>query len=207
MEISRRRFCLASLTLPLAGCLQPPPPPPELAPLSYAARRDGGHVVPAVPIEQIPQDFHRQIVPLASEFEPGTLIVDTGSRHIYLLLEDDYALRYGIGVGREGFGWTGASQVFARRSWPTWTPPPEMIKRQPELARWAEGQPGGPRNPLGARAIYLAVDGRDTGYRIHGTPEWQSIGQAASSGCFRMINHDVIDLFDRVRAGTSVIVV
>lgn len=195
------------LTLALGGCLQAPPPAPEIAPLGYEQVQDGAHRINAVPLEQVPESFRRQVVAYETEAEPGTLIVDTGTRHLNLVLEDGYALQYGISVGKEGFGWRGETVVSHRRSWPTWTPPPEMIKRTPSLERWKDGQPGGPTNPLGARAIYLAdADGNDTGYRIHGTPEWQSIGQAASSGCFRMINHDVIDLFGRVSAGTKVIV-
>lgn len=214
MPISRR-VVLAGLALPLlSGCeeivTQAAPArsaPPEIPPLSYAAMMDGGHRVPAVDLAQIPPEFHRQVVEFPGTEPPGTVVIDTAARHLHLVLDPWWALRYGIGVGREGFGWTGLCYVSGRRAWPTWTPPPEMIRRQPELARWAGGRPGGPDNPLGARAIYL-VDARgiDRGYRIHGTPEWRSIGTAASSGCFRMINHDVIDLYDRVARGTRVIV-
>jgi lipoprotein-anchoring transpeptidase ErfK/SrfK len=109
-------------------------------------------------------------------------------------------------VGRAGFEWSGVANVVSRKPWPTWTPPPEMIARKPELAKWEKGQPGGPTNPLGARALYLKTNGVDYGYRIHGTPEWQSIGSNASSGCIRMINQDVIDLYNRVPDGAKVIV-
>lgn len=116
------------------------------------------------------------------------------------------AMRYGIAVGRSGFEWSGVAQVAEKKPWPTWTPPPEMIARDPRKAKWADGQPGGPSNPLGARAIYLKTNGVDYGYRIHGTPEWESIGRNASSGCIRMINQDVIDLYSRVQGGEKVVV-
>lgn len=116
------------------------------------------------------------------------------------------AIRYGIAVGKAGFEWSGEANVTNRKPWPTWTPPPEMIDRKPELAKWEKGQPGGPTNPLGARALYLTTNGRDYGYRIHGTPDWWSIGKNASSGCIRMINQDVMDLYGRVPDGARVIV-
>jgi hypothetical protein len=115
-------------------------------------------------------------------------------------------VRYGIAVGRAGFQWSGEALITGRKTWPTWTPPKEMIERKPELAKWEKGQPGGLENPLGARALYLTTNGVDYGYRIHGTPEWNSIGKNASSGCIRMINQDVMDLFDRVPDGTKVVV-
>lgn len=209
---TRRHLLLAALALPgLAGCdpfaPPPPPPPPEIAPLAYSSMSDGGHRIPAVDLARIPLEFHRQVVPDATGEAPGAVVIDTAARHLHLVLGDGWVLRYGIGVGREGFGWAGVAAVAAMRHWPTWTPPPEMIRRQPDLARWAEGQPGGPSNPLGARAIYLVDEqGIDRGYRVHGTPEWRSIGKAASSGCFRMLNQDVIDLFGRVARGTRVVV-
>jgi lipoprotein-anchoring transpeptidase ErfK/SrfK len=219
MPIGRRALLSTLAALPLfAACagfegatmLSPPEPapPPDIPPLDYGAFTDGGHRVPAVDLARIPEQFHRQVVPVETAEQAGTVVIDTAARHLFLVLGNGWALRYGISVGRDGFGWSGVTFVHARRSWPTWTPPPEMIRRQPELARWAGGQPGGPSNPLGARAIYLVdAAGVDRGYRIHGTPEWRSIGSAASSGCFRMLNHDVIDLYDRVRRGTKVVVV
>jgi lipoprotein-anchoring transpeptidase ErfK/SrfK len=137
---------------------------------------------------------------------PGTVIIHPGERHLYFVTGNNKAIRYGISVGKAGFEWAGVAQVTNRRPWPTWTPPPEMIARKPELAKWEGGQPGGPTNPLGARALYLTTNGIDYGYRIHGTPEWQSIGANASSGCIRMINQDVIDLYGRVPSGAKVIV-
>jgi lipoprotein-anchoring transpeptidase ErfK/SrfK len=161
----------------------------------------------AIDIAQVHPAFQRQVVPYVTEQSVGAIVIENSNRLLYLVLPDGYALRYGISVGREGFDWTGTSTVYRRAHWPTWTPPPEMIERDPKLERWKDGQPGGPRNPLGARALYLLTDGRDQGYRIHGTPEWRSIGRFASSGCFRMLQQDVIDLYDRVPVGTPVIVV
>lgn len=179
----------------------------EPRPIPYVAAKDGSHAIPAVDPQKVPAQFQRTLVanPLP-DAEAGTILVDTQTRHLYLIQDKRTALRYGIGVGRDGFGWAGETVVARKAHWPTWTPPPEMIKRQPELERWAEGQPGGPTNPLGARAIYLSKDGRDTGFRIHGTPHWYSIGTNASSGCFRMIQQDVVDLYDRVKPGAKVIV-
>ncbi|MGA0542811.1 L,D-transpeptidase [Neotabrizicola sp. VNH66] len=172
----------------------------------YAARSDGSYTVPALPVEQIPEAYRRQEVAYATNEAPGTIIIDPSQRMLYYVLTKDKALRYGIAVGAEGFGWSGEAIVSNKKHWPTWTPPKEMIARKPELAKWENGQPGGPTNPLGARAIYLTSNGVDYGYRIHGTPEWKSIGRNASSGCFRMINQDVMDLFERVKGGEKVIV-
>jgi lipoprotein-anchoring transpeptidase ErfK/SrfK len=130
-------------------------------------------------------------------YKPGSIIINTAERRLYYVLENGQAIRYGIGVGRLGFTWAGTTAVSQKREWPDWTPPPQMLKRRPDLPRW---MPGGPNNPLGARAIYLG----STLYRIHGSNEPETIGQAVSSGCFRMINDDVIDLYSRVKVGTAV---
>ena len=143
--------------------------------------------------------FRRQVVSVNTEEAPGTIIVDTTRKFLYLILEDGKALRYGIGVARDGFEWTGTHRISRMREWPDWTPPPEMLKRRPDLPRHMEG---GPNNPLGARALYLG----STLYRIHGTNEPWTIGGNVSSGCIRMVNDDVIDLFERVKVGTRVIV-
>jgi lipoprotein-anchoring transpeptidase ErfK/SrfK len=137
---------------------------------------------------------------------PGTIIVDTGERWLYLVLGDGEAIRYGVAVGKEGFEWSGIARIGRKVEWPSWTPPKDMIARRPELAEYANGMPGGPDNPLGARALYLFQNKRDTLFRIHGTNEPQSIRKAASSGCIRMLNEEVIDLYDQVRVGTKVIV-
>ena len=174
---------------------------------NYASVRDAGYQVPAVPLSKLPRQYQRQIVKYTTDEKPGTIIVDTKSKHLHLVLEDGKAMRYGIGVGREGFEWKGTARIAMKREWPRWTPPSEMIKRQPELAKWRGGQPGGLDNPLGARALYLFNSGGDTGYRLHGTPEWASIGHAMSSGCIRLINQDIIDLYNRAESGAKVIVI
>lgn len=174
-------------------------------PTIYAARSDGQFTVPGLPVDQIPEAYRRQVVDYPSDLPPGTIVIDPTPRFLYYVLGKNKALRYGIAVGADGFGWSGESIVANKRQWPTWTPPAEMIARKPSLEKWKNGQPGGPTNPLGSRAIYLTSGGRDYGYRIHGTPEWKSIGRNASSGCFRMINQDVMDLFERVKGGERVI--
>jgi lipoprotein-anchoring transpeptidase ErfK/SrfK len=141
----------------------------------------------------------RQVVSYPDKYEPGTVIVSTSERRLYLILGNGRALRYGIGVGRQGFTWAGVSTVTDKREWPDWTPPAEMLRRRPDLPRHMRG---GPANPLGARALYLG----DTMYRIHGSNEPHTIGTAATSGCIRLTNEDVIDLYNRVKIGATVIV-
>lgn len=151
----------------------------------------------------------KQIVAYPTSEAPGTIIVNTSERRLYYVLGDGQAIKYGIGVGREGFEWSGVAKVGAKREWPSWSPPQEMIER--ELAQYGRQLParmeGGPGNPLGARALYLYEGGRDTLYRIHGTNEPRSIGLATSSGCIRMLNEEVIDLYNRVNMGAKVIVI
>lgn len=176
---------------------------------AYGARVDHGFSLPAVPTQALPKRYLRQQVRYATREKPGTVIVNTRSRYLYLVMAGGKAMRYGIGVGRAGFGWSGTANVGWKRAWPTWTPPAEMIEREPKLAKYGAasgGMPGGPANPLGARALYLMQNGRDTLYRLHGTPNWRSIGTAQSSGCIRLINQDVIDLYERVPNGAKVIV-
>ncbi len=173
---------------------------------SYTSVTDAGYTLPAIPRDKIPAQYRRQVVSFPTDEKPGTIIVDTQQKFLYLVLGDDQAMRYGIGVGREGFEWSGTARVAMKREWPTWTPPSQMIKRQPELAKFRNGMDPGLRNPLGARALYLFNKGGDTGYRLHGTPEWWSIGKAMSSGCIRMMNQDIIDLYDRADVGAKVIV-
>lgn len=143
--------------------------------------------------------FMRQVVPYKTAEKPGTIVVNTGQKFLYLVLGKGKALRYGIGTARDGFEWSGTHRISNKREWPGWTPPAEMKKRKPGLPNY---MPGGLDNPLGARAIYIG----STLYRIHGTNEPWSIGQDVSSGCIRMINDDVVDLFDRVKVGATVIV-
>jgi lipoprotein-anchoring transpeptidase ErfK/SrfK len=172
----------------------------------YGSRKDAGYQLPRIPIEKVPVKYRRQIVRYETNEKPGTIIVDTKQKFLYLVMADGKAMRYGIGVGREGFEWQGTARIAIKREWPTWTPPAAMIKRQPELAKWAGGMPPGLSNPLGARALYLFNKKGDSGYRLHGTPEWNSIGHAMSSGCIRLMNQDIIDLYDRVDVGAKVIV-
>ena len=141
----------------------------------------------------------RTTVSYPGNHRAGTIVINTRERRLYLMLGDGQALQYGIGVGRDGFTWSGATRVSAKREWPDWSPPGQMLRRRPDLPRH---MPGGPENPLGARALYLGT----TIYRIHGTNQPQTIGSAVSSGCFRLINPDVIDLYERTPVGTKVIV-
>jgi lipoprotein-anchoring transpeptidase ErfK/SrfK len=172
----------------------------------YGSRSDAGYQLPTIPIHKVDKKYHRQIVDFETAEKPGTIIVDTAAKHLYFVLPEGRAVRYGIGVGREGFEWSGTARVAMKREWPVWTPPAPMIKRQPELVKWRGGQPGGLQNPLGARALYLFNKGGDTGYRLHGTPEWASIGKSMSSGCIRLMNQDIIDLYNRAEVGAKVIV-
>jgi lipoprotein-anchoring transpeptidase ErfK/SrfK len=141
----------------------------------------------------------RVTVTFEGNHKPGTIVISTSERRLYYVLGSGQAIRYGIGVGRDGFTWSGVKTVTAKREWPSWTPPEQMLRRRPDLPRF---MPGGEDNPLGARALYLG----SSLYRIHGSNEPETIGQAVSSGCFRMTNADVIDLYNRVKIGTTVIV-
>lgn len=145
----------------------------------------------------------RELVEDPTRARPGTVTIDTTARMLYLSLPNGMAWRYAVGVGREGFAWRGHTHIGRKEVWPSWTPPAAMLKRRPDLPRY---MPGGEDNPLGARAMYLYADGRDTGFRIHGSNEPWTIGQAVSSGCIRMLNEDVADLFNRVKVGAPVVV-
>jgi len=158
-------------------------------------------------INQVPKRFRRRKVNVALDYPPGTIVIDTASKYLFFVLDDGRAMRYGIGVGRQGFSWAGTATIRRKAKWPTWTPPAAMVARDEFAAKWAGGMPGGPTNPLGARALYLYKGNRDTLYRIHGTTVPSSIGKAVSSGCIRMLNADVADLYDRVPVGTEVVVI
>lgn len=173
----------------------------------YRGYMDGGHEIEALDFSLIDRQYLRHRVAWDGDERPGTIVVDPYERFLYLVETPDTAIRYGVGVGREGFGWSGRATIGRKAVWPTWTPPHEMTLRDPEAAKWAGGMPGGPDNPLGARALYLYQGSRDTLYRIHGNNEPASIGKAVSSGCIRMLNQDVVDLHRRVGIGTPVIVV
>lgn len=148
-------------------------------------------------------EFRRQTTREIEDPEPGRIVVDTRDHVLYLTSADGTSIRYGVGVGREGFQWFGSAQIMRKAVWPNWTPPPEMLLRQPGIPRFVKG---GPDNPLGPRALYLYRDGRDLLYRIHGTTEPWTIGTDVSSGCIRMLNEDLIDLYDRAPTGTKVLV-
>ncbi len=143
--------------------------------------------------------IRREVVDYTTDYKPGTVVVETSERRLYFVLPDGEAIRYGVGVGRDGFRWSGSHRVTRKAEWPGWTPPPAMRKRIPDLPAYMEG---GPNNPLGARAIYIG----STLYRLHGTSEPWTIGQAVSSGCIRLTNDDVIDLYERVQVGALVVV-
>jgi len=209
----------AVLTLALSACVAPQTPTTsgagaavarnsavEPAEIAYVARMDGAIALPAVPLEKLPEAYRRQEVAYTTDRPAGSIIIHPGQKFLYFVTGPNKAIRYGISVGKSGFEWAGEAVVSETKNWPTWTPPKEMIERKPELEKWKDGQPGGPTNPLGARAIYLLSGGRDYGYRIHGTPDWWSIGKNASSGCIRMIQQDVIDLNKRVAKGANVLV-
>jgi len=157
-------------------------------------------------VNKVPAKLRRRSVRFSDDYKPGTIVVDTRKKYLYLVQGGGRAMRYGIGVGRQGFSWSGDAVIKRKAKWPTWTPPAAMVERDEFAAEWADGMPGGPRNPLGARALYLYQGNVDTLYRIHGTFVPSSIGKAVSSGCIRMINADVADLYDRVPTGTRVVV-
>lgn len=185
---------------------------PQLAALAstttYAAMTDHGHDMRAINTKGFNPKYLRQIVDYPTVEAPGTIVVDPQNRFLYLVQEHGKAIRYGVGVGKAGLEWNGEAHVGWKQPWPRWTPTKDMQKRDPKhYGQYADGMAGGPGNPLGARAMYLFNDkGQDTLYRIHGTTEPSSIGTAASSGCIRMFNQDVIDLYSRVPTATKVVV-
>jgi lipoprotein-anchoring transpeptidase ErfK/SrfK len=176
------------------------PPRPPAAVMARTEPHSSAAELTTDPSRTVDPKFDRQLVEYRGPEIPGTIIIDTPQRFLYLVQENGKALRYGIGVGKPGFTWAGAKKITAKKEWPDWVPPPEMLERRPDLPHFMAG---GPENPLGARALYLG----SSLYRIHGSNEPWTIGQAVSSGCIRMRNDDVIDLYDRVKTGTKVIVI
>lgn len=165
--------------------------------------------VAAVPEGQLEERYFRKQVNYPTKEKVGSLVVDTQNFYLYLVEPNGKAMRYGVGLGKAGFEWSGRARVLWKQEWPKWTPPAEMIERRPELEKWSEengGMPGGLENPLGARALYIFEGNVDTLYRVHGTPEHWSIGKAVSSGCVRMVHQDVIDLYDRVKTRSPILV-
>lgn len=216
-SLNRRAFLLGTAGVAitaLSSCSQTvsrsyyAAPEPEPMPVDdqmlasiYGPKLDEPYPLPAIPYEKISPRFYRQMTANPTNEPPGTIIVDTSGHFLYLTMQDGQAMRYGVGLGRAGFAWEGHGNIQYKRKWPTWTPPDEMIGRQPELARYSSvngGMEPGLNNPLGARALYIFQNGQDTLFRIHGSPEWWSIGKSVSSGCVRMLNQDVCDLYDRV---------
>ncbi|MHC1549633.1 L,D-transpeptidase [Phyllobacterium sp. K27] len=232
IQLSRRTFVFGSMatSAALAGCtttattqraeIAPEPRPVRkplptgVAPASelelrYAAVQDGGHSIPAIPYQQMDPKYYRQRVTDPTGEPAGTVVVDTVGRFLYLVEPGGTAMRYGVGIGRDGFAWQGEGIVHWRQHWPRWKPPADMIARQPELAKYSVengGMEPGIKNPLGARALYIFQNGQDTLYRLHGSPQWRSIGKATSSGCVRLINQDAIDLYDRVPYHARIVV-
>lgn len=214
--LSRRAFLIAT-PLALAGCLtrQSNIPifsqktqyvPPEIQDL-YGPVTNEPYFLPAVNLSTIDPKFWRQQVNYQTDYSSGTLVVDTQACFLYLVGENGKALRYGIGVGKEGLAFTGVGIVQYKRRWPRWAPTKAMMEREPErYGHLGQGMPPGPENPLGARAFYLFKNGKDTLFRIHGSHEAWSIGRAISSGCIRLLNQDIIDLYNRVPDGSRVVV-
>jgi lipoprotein-anchoring transpeptidase ErfK/SrfK len=178
----------------------------------YGEIQDGKFLVVAVRQSDLAPAFRRTRVAYAGKEAPGTVVVDPAGHYLYHVEEGGQAMRYGVGVGREGFAWSGEATIHNKQEWPDWYPPKEMLERRPDLIKQMSqlqsgtGMPGGPENPLGARAHYLWHDNVDTYFRIHGTNEPATIGSSVSSGCIRMVNQDVMDLYQRTTIGTKVIV-
>lgn len=204
-EVSRRAFAFGA-PLVLAGCAGSVPFAGNDPSAIYHPIEGERFPVPAINYTQIDPQFYRQEVAYATREKPGTIIVDPGHHFLYLVRSHGMATRYGVGVGKAGFGWSGVAHIERKAEWPRWTPPEEMQARDKQAAKWADGMPGGINNPLGARAMYLYQGDHDTMYRIHGTIEPWSIGKSMSSGCIRLLNQDVIDLFKQAPVGTKVIV-
>jgi lipoprotein-anchoring transpeptidase ErfK/SrfK len=178
----------------------------------YAAIDDEPFPIAAVRLSDVDPAFLRKNVSYPTSEPAGTIVIDPENHFLYLVQGGGKAVRYGVGVGRQGFGWSGTANIHDKQEWPDWYPPKEMLARQPELMRQMRelrgglGMPGGPRNPLGARALYLWQDNKDTLFRIHGTVEPWTIGKNVSSGCIRMLNQDVMDLYERAPLGAKVVV-
>lgn len=178
--------------------------------LMYGPMPDEQFPIPGIDVDKIPPRFRRQRVDFNTTEKPGTIVVNTSTFYLHFVEPDGKAMRYGVGLGRAGFEWSGRAIVGWKRPWPTWTPPSDMIARQPELQKYSAengGMQPGLDNPLGARALYIFQNNKDTLYRIHGTPEYWTIGKAVSSGCVRMINQDVIDLYTRVPPRAPILVI
>jgi len=218
--IGRRTFIVGAGSFALAGCTSTrqapqvaapvaPPPPPPTPPMYYAMPNER-FPIPEVDVSQVDQKWWRTEVDYPTEEKVGTVVVDTPNRYLYHVRLNGRATRYGVGVGRDGFLWSGRGHIAYKREWPRWNPPDEMVARQPELEPVSIANGGmdpGLNNPLGSRALYIHQGNRDTIYRVHGSPEFWTIGKAVSSGCIRMLNQDVIHLADNVRDGSTIVVI
>lgn len=220
-NMARRSFLLGASGFILAGCVSTqqsaPRPAADLAkqaeaivPPMYQAFPDEEFPVPAVKVSQVDKRYWRQEVDYVTAERPGTVIIDTPNKYLYHVLPNGRAMRYGIGVGKDGYAWSGRATIAYKRKWPRWTPPDEMVARQPELEPYSIANGGmapGLNNPLGSRSLYIHKNGRDTIYRIHGTPQAFTIGKSVSSGCIRLLNQDVMHLYDNVRDGSTLVVI
>ena len=176
----------------------------------YGLVVDDGHTLSPIPLDRVRADMLRQEVVYQTVEAPGTIVVDTKAHYLYLVQPGGKAIRYGVGLGRDGYAWSGRGVIQRKAKWPHWTPTDDMVENNPNLRPVSAARGGlvaGLNNPLGARALYIYQDGKDTLYRVHGTPDWQSVGKATSSGCVRMFNQDVIDLFERVPDKTPIVVI
>jgi lipoprotein-anchoring transpeptidase ErfK/SrfK len=174
---------------------------------AYGPLNDHGHEIPGLDLSKIDPSLLRQQVAFAGPYRPGTIVVNIGERRLYFVEPGGMAMRYAVGVGREeALNFRGSAVIGRKAEWPHWTPTPDMMRRMPIYAHYASGLPGGINNPLGARALYLYRNGRDTYFRLHGTNEPDTIGQKVSSGCIRLFNHDIVDLYNRAPVGTPVVV-
>lgn len=210
-ELSRRSFLAGSVAslgaLGLAGCVTNDGGMSLAeAERHYGAVPDKKFPISAVDISQVDRKYFRRTVDFPSSEAVGTIIVDPANYFVYRIEGEGKATRYGANVGREGFLWHGEAYIGRKAEWPTWTPPPEMIKRQPEVAKYARGMPGGPENPLGARTLYLYQNNRYTLYTLYSTSDPETIGTNLTSGCTGLLTQDMIDLYDRTPINTKVIV-
>lgn len=217
--LTRRAF-VAAMPLALAGCISGvrqsvpaaaipvAPQIPDFYRQMYGPVYGEPFPIPAADLTRLDPRYYRQEVVYATPEPAGTIVVDTAARYVYLVGEYGRAMRYGVGVGREGLAFEGVGIIQRKAEWPSWRPTSDMIAREPErYGPLADGMPPGPTNPLGSRALYLYRNGRDTLFRIHGSMEEASIGQSISSGCIRLLNQDVIDLYRRVPIGSRVVVI
>ena len=213
--VQDRRIFVAGCAAWLAGCASPDWDSVKLSDTVDVARSDPrytelddhGQHIPALDLSEIDRSNLRATTAYPTYYRPGTLVVDISARRLFHILGNNQATRYSVGVGREhALNFRGSAVIGRKEMWPSWTPTAEMIERIPKYAAYSGGMPGGIENPLGARALYLYRDGQDTHFRIHGTNEPYSIGTAVSSGCIRLLNHDIIDLYARVALGTPIVV-